>query len=241
MPALVPAESFQFSNSVPPFDAPTQTSYRPEPNRHPSRRRGPPNNQFRSFSPVVHIVNEWAEPNLSQVPTERTASPDPWELSLDQPPDQITTTPMSDATNDRDLGRGGLQQDDESEEEEEVTDDPAEGKLPIYAKRSRILSTIKAHQVTIICGDTGSGKSTQVGLCFGGREEEESNQYYLYFRTSQVPQFLLEEALKIGHDCRIVCTQPRRIAATSIAKRYLKPSEIERKVTGLTLLFIIFM
>jgi len=148
---------------------------------------------------------------------------------------------MSDATNDRDLGRGGLQQDDESEEEEEVTDDPAEGKLPIYAKRSRILSTIKAHQVTIICGDTGSGKSTQVGLCFGGREEEESNQYYLYFRTSQVPQFLLEEALKIGHDCRIVCTQPRRIAATSIAKRYLKPSEIERKVTGLTLLFIIFM
>jgi len=172
MPTLIPAESFQFNNSVPPFDAPTQTSYRPEPNRHPSRRRGPPNNQFRSF------FNEWAEPNLSEVPTDRTASPDPWALSLDQPPDQITTTPMSDATKDRDLARGDRQQDDESEEEE-VTDDPAEGKLPIYAKRSRILSTIKAHQVTIICGDTGSGKSTQVGLaCVLGEEgRRESNLF----------------------------------------------------------------
>jgi HrpA-like RNA helicase len=52
------------------------------------------------------------------------------------------------------------------------------------------LDTIKNNQITIIAGDTGCGKSTQL------------------------PRYLLEA----GYD-RIACTQPRRIACMSLAKR----------------------
>ncbi len=62
--------------------------------------------------------------------------------------------------------------------------------LPIFGHREEILTTIQRYQTTIIVGETGSGKSTQL------------------------PQFLSE----IYRDC-IVCTQPRRVAAITIAER----------------------
>ncbi|MFH4980195.1 hypothetical protein AB6A40_006904 [Gnathostoma spinigerum] len=62
--------------------------------------------------------------------------------------------------------------------------------LPITAKRTDIVTSLSDNQVVIIAGDTGCGKSTQV------------------------PQYLLEA----GYD-RIACTQPRRIAATTLARR----------------------
>ncbi|XP_057296015.1 uncharacterized protein LOC130624965 isoform X2 [Hydractinia symbiolongicarpus] len=65
--------------------------------------------------------------------------------------------------------------------------------LPIYSKRSEIIRNISNHQVTILTAETGSGKSTQV-------------VQYLYqvgYATSGV----------------IVCTQPRKVAALSLAKR----------------------
>ena len=68
--------------------------------------------------------------------------------------------------------------------------DPA---LPINAKRDAIRAAVEKHPVVIVCGETGSGK------------------------TTQLPQILLEmgrgSAGRIGH------TQPRRIAARSVAAR----------------------
>nr|XP_022344536.1 ATP-dependent RNA helicase DEAH12, chloroplastic-like [Crassostrea virginica] len=65
--------------------------------------------------------------------------------------------------------------------------------LPIYAKRSEIVETVLRNQVCIILGETGSGKSTQL------------------------TQYLLQSELsKKG---RIVCTQPRKVAAASLAQR----------------------
>ena len=62
--------------------------------------------------------------------------------------------------------------------------------LPIYQYRPHIVGTVKTHQVVIVAGDTGCGKSTQV------------------------PQYLLAEGID-----KIACTQPRRIACISLAKR----------------------
>ncbi|KAJ3036814.1 ATP-dependent RNA helicase dhx29 [Rhizophlyctis rosea] len=68
--------------------------------------------------------------------------------------------------------------------------------LPVYAMRNEILAAISSHQVVIISGETGSGKSTQI------------------------PQFILEDALAtLPPECSIICTQPRRISAVSIATR----------------------
>ena len=37
-------------------------------------------------------------------------------------------------------------------------------------------------------------------------------------KTTQVPQFILQEHLTARKSCNIICTQPRRIAAKSVAK-----------------------
>ena len=65
--------------------------------------------------------------------------------------------------------------------------------LPIYARRREILDAIAANPVTIISGETGSGK------------------------TTQIPQFCLEAGR--GVDGMIGCTQPRRIAAVTVSQR----------------------
>ena len=66
--------------------------------------------------------------------------------------------------------------------------------LPIASHREVIVETIEANQVTVIQGKTGSGKSTQVA------------------------QYILDHYCAQNKHCNIVCTQPRRIAATSIAR-----------------------
>uniref|UniRef100_A0A8C7X127 DEAH (Asp-Glu-Ala-His) box polypeptide 34 n=1 Tax=Oryzias sinensis TaxID=183150 RepID=A0A8C7X127_9TELE len=62
--------------------------------------------------------------------------------------------------------------------------------LPIFQYRDRIVELVKKHPVIVVAGDTGCGKSTQV------------------------PQYLLSAGFK-----HIACTQPRRIACISLAKR----------------------
>jgi len=71
-----------------------------------------------------------------------------------------------------------------------VTFDPD---LPITAKRKQIIQAIKNHSVVIISGETGSGK------------------------TTQIPKFCIEAGR--GTAGMIGCTQPRRIAAMTVAKR----------------------
>lgn len=69
--------------------------------------------------------------------------------------------------------------------------------LPVAATRESILHSIEKESVVVISGETGCGKSTQVA------------------------QYILEEALLLGegHNVNLVCTQPRRVAAVSLAER----------------------
>jgi len=65
--------------------------------------------------------------------------------------------------------------------------------LPITDKKDEIIEAIRRHPVVIISGETGSGK------------------------TTQIPKFCL--AAGRGIDGKIGCTQPRRIAAVTVAAR----------------------
>ena len=72
--------------------------------------------------------------------------------------------------------------------------------LPVSARRDEIATAIRDHQVVIVCGETGSGKTTQlpkIALALGRG------------KCNYPPG----KGRLIGH------TQPRRIAATSVAKR----------------------
>ncbi|XP_044009648.1 probable ATP-dependent RNA helicase spindle-E [Aphidius gifuensis] len=70
-----------------------------------------------------------------------------------------------------------------------------EKKMTISSIKDDILSMVNTNPVVIIQGPTGCGK------------------------TTQVPQYILENSFKKKLACNIVVTQPRRIAAISIAKR----------------------
>ncbi len=66
--------------------------------------------------------------------------------------------------------------------------------LPISSRKDEIIHAIQKHQVVVVAGDTGSGK------------------------TTQLPKMCLEAGRAAGRNL-IGCTQPRRIAAMSVAER----------------------
>nr|XP_030125174.1 putative ATP-dependent RNA helicase DHX57 isoform X1 [Taeniopygia guttata] len=73
-------------------------------------------------------------------------------------------------------------------------------KLPAWQERENILGLLESHQVLVVSGMTGCGK------------------------TTQIPQFILDASLQ-GSPSRvanIICTQPRRISAISVAERVAK-------------------
>ncbi|OAA56582.1 mRNA splicing factor RNA helicase [Niveomyces insectorum RCEF 264] len=73
--------------------------------------------------------------------------------------------------------------------------------LPAFAVREDLMRVIRDNQVIIVVGETGSGK------------------------TTQLTQFLYEEGY--GNIGMIGCTQPRRVAAMSVAKRVSEEMEVK--------------
>ena len=71
--------------------------------------------------------------------------------------------------------------------------------LPAFDAKDNILKLIEENQILIIQGETGSGK------------------------TTQIPQFLLSA----GYNKGIAVTQPRRVAAMSVARRVAEELDVE--------------
>ena len=78
--------------------------------------------------------------------------------------------------------------------------------LPIYARKTDILGTIVSNQVCIILGETGSGKSTQI------------------------PQYVY--AIGFHNFGTVVCTQPRKVAALSLARHVSREMGDEPGLVG---------
>ncbi|KAH0065734.1 hypothetical protein KCU60_g21808, partial [Aureobasidium melanogenum] len=84
----------------------------------------------------------------------------------------------------------------------------ARSNLPMFQFRDVALDAVEKNQVTILCGETGCGKSTQM------------------------PAFILEHELSLGRPCKIYCTEPRRISAISLAQRVSEEMGEDKKAVG---------
>lgn len=70
----------------------------------------------------------------------------------------------------------------------------ASRRMPTYEKRELIINSVRQNRITVISGDTGCGKSTLI------------------------PQLICDSQGLVPDDKVVVCTQPRRIAAITLAQ-----------------------
>ncbi|KAI9478307.1 MAG: P-loop containing nucleoside triphosphate hydrolase protein [Benjaminiella poitrasii] len=76
-------------------------------------------------------------------------------------------------------------------------------KLPVHAQRQEFLDMVHKNQFVVLVGETGSGK------------------------TTQIPQFLVYDELPHLKGKMIACTQPRRVAAMSVAQRVADEMDVK--------------
>lgn len=74
--------------------------------------------------------------------------------------------------------------------------------LPVFQYRKELLEAVENNQILIVVGETGSGK------------------------TTQLPQYLVEEGYSHSGKLQIAVTQPRRVAATSVATRVAEEMDV---------------
>lgn len=75
--------------------------------------------------------------------------------------------------------------------------------LPVHVQRQQFLETFQSTQIMVFVGETGSGK------------------------TTQIPQFVLFDDLPQLRGKMVACTQPRRVAAMSVAKRVADEMDVK--------------
>ncbi|KAE8543383.1 hypothetical protein D1P53_000090 [Cryptococcus gattii VGV] len=75
--------------------------------------------------------------------------------------------------------------------------------LPVYQKMQEFLTVFNENQIVVMEGQTGSGK------------------------TTQIPQFVCYSDLPMLRGKMVACTQPRRVAAMSVAKRVADEMDVQ--------------
>ncbi|KAL4442503.1 hypothetical protein ABPG77_005087 [Micractinium sp. CCAP 211/92] len=90
-------------------------------------------------------------------------------------------------------GRQGAAEDPEDRASKRRRLDAERRRLPAWSAREKLVELVRENQVLIVIGETGSGK------------------------TTQIPRFLYDAGLTKGG--LVACTQPRRVAAVTVAQR----------------------
>lgn len=104
-----------------------------------------------------------------------------------------TSTPAEDAKKKRNMGINPFTGSPYSRKYYDILEKRV--KLPVHKFLDDLMEKVKNNQTVVVEGETGSGK------------------------TTQIPQFLVEAGYgAVGESC-VACTQPRRVAAMSIANR----------------------
>ncbi|CAL9738427.1 pre-mRNA-splicing factor ATP-dependent RNA helicase Prp43p [Monosporozyma servazzii] len=75
--------------------------------------------------------------------------------------------------------------------------------LPVHAQRDEFLRIYQENQIMVFVGETGSGK------------------------TTQIPQFVLFDEMPHLLNTQVACTQPRRVAAMSVAQRVAEEMDVK--------------
>lgn len=75
--------------------------------------------------------------------------------------------------------------------------------LPVHAQRDEFLKIYQENQIMVFVGETGSGK------------------------TTQIPQFVLFDEMPHLQNTQVACTQPRRVAAMSVAQRVAEEMDVK--------------
>ncbi|KAH3672688.1 hypothetical protein WICPIJ_010011 [Wickerhamomyces pijperi] len=117
-----------------------------------------------------------------------------YEYVFDESQHVEFTTTSENQLNSTDTVDQDQDQDQEQDNSKPKTIAEVRKTLPVYQYRDELIQAINDHQVLIIVGETGSGK------------------------TTQLPQYLYESGYS-SKGLQIACTQPRRVAATSVATR----------------------
>ena len=74
--------------------------------------------------------------------------------------------------------------------------------LPVWEYRDKFFTLLKENQCIVLVGETGSGK------------------------TTQIPQWCVEFTKELGVKKGVSCTQPRRVAAMSVAQRVSEEMDV---------------
>ncbi|GAB2253881.1 hypothetical protein Droror1_Dr00021690 [Drosera rotundifolia] len=164
-------------------------------------RHGSTQNEIRMSSEIERRVGKLLESSKSAVVTDMPLS----SASFQNGKPQLGTLSVKEAASvsQNELAKQRISRRLKERQESMKTGDSARAmlsfreKLPAFKVKDDFLKAVARHQVVVVSGETGCGK------------------------TTQLPQFILEEEISSLHgaDCNIICTQPRRIAAISVAAR----------------------
>lgn len=141
-------------------------------------------------SEVQQWENEQTAKVKSQIKRPERVNEDDYEFVFDQ----STAINWVNEGAKIDLDKLQLQQMLDKAEKKAQSIEETRKSLPMYTYREEVLKAIEDHQFLVVVAETGSGK------------------------TTQLPQYLYEVG-RLKTDSKLACTQPRRVAAMSVAQR----------------------